>query len=387
MEKGITKQHSQVLYGIAILLMLYHHMFCIPDRLGCDYFSLLGGVETKLAWFAKICVAIYAFISGYAASKFAEKSWIKRKSLREIFWENCKYSTKRILSFMKKFWIVFLIFVPMGVCLGSVSISFQEFLKGLFAYNLEIYNAEWWYVNQYLLIMVMFPILDLIVSKIAIWLKIDRRRFLCLTIITIILFIALYVCDVWKIRTSYWDIRLFLYYSKTSIYCIIFCLGYIFAKFRLYEFEKLACKAWMEILIAIMCIASSFLVRTFLATEAFYSLGDILIIAPIILGFCILSKYLKKFSKVLMWIGKFSTYMWLTHTFYCYYYFREFITVSKISIIMYLQLVMISLLTAVVLTEVEKLIDRLISKSGQLLKDYRSSWHKLNENSQRGSYE
>ena len=31
--------------------------------------------------------------------------------------------------------------------------------------------------------------------------------------------------------------------------------------------------------------------------------------------------------------------------------------------------------------EVEKLIDRLISKSGQLLKDYRSSWHKLNENS------
>lgn len=30
----MTKRHSQMLYGIAIMLMLYHHLFAFPERMG-----------------------------------------------------------------------------------------------------------------------------------------------------------------------------------------------------------------------------------------------------------------------------------------------------------------------------------------------------------------
>lgn len=41
MENGLTKEHSAALHGLAIILMIYHHLFCIPSRLGCEYFSAI----------------------------------------------------------------------------------------------------------------------------------------------------------------------------------------------------------------------------------------------------------------------------------------------------------------------------------------------------------
>ena len=65
----MSLKKSKILYGIAVLMMVYHHMFCIPERLNCEYYSVLNniypGLEIKIACFFKICVAIYAFVSGY----------------------------------------------------------------------------------------------------------------------------------------------------------------------------------------------------------------------------------------------------------------------------------------------------------------------------------
>jgi hypothetical protein len=44
MEEGMSKRQSSILYGIAILLMLYHHLFCIPTRLNTEYFSVLNSI-------------------------------------------------------------------------------------------------------------------------------------------------------------------------------------------------------------------------------------------------------------------------------------------------------------------------------------------------------
>lgn len=54
-----TKANSVEMYGIAILLMVFHHLFK----------SYIGpsAIQT-IAYFGKICVAIFAFISGYALS-------------------------------------------------------------------------------------------------------------------------------------------------------------------------------------------------------------------------------------------------------------------------------------------------------------------------------
>ena len=34
LRRKITKEDSQRLYGLATLMMVYHHLFCIPERMG-----------------------------------------------------------------------------------------------------------------------------------------------------------------------------------------------------------------------------------------------------------------------------------------------------------------------------------------------------------------
>ena len=71
-SSGISKNTSMCLYGIAALLMIFHHLFPF-DIEGYSYISLghIKGIsiEEHLSVFAKICVAMYSFISGYALHK------------------------------------------------------------------------------------------------------------------------------------------------------------------------------------------------------------------------------------------------------------------------------------------------------------------------------
>ncbi|WP_222422519.1 acyltransferase family protein, partial [Yersinia rohdei] len=66
-----TKKETNYIKGIAIILMLMHHLFAFPDRIPHDAniinsLPFIGAnVDNYLANFGKICVAIFLFISGY----------------------------------------------------------------------------------------------------------------------------------------------------------------------------------------------------------------------------------------------------------------------------------------------------------------------------------
>ena len=49
-----------MLRGLAILMMIYHHIFATPELYGLEYFSVLRfgevNVELYLAWFCKIAL-------------------------------------------------------------------------------------------------------------------------------------------------------------------------------------------------------------------------------------------------------------------------------------------------------------------------------------------
>lgn len=66
-----TKEHTKIAKGVAILLMLTHHLFAFPDRIHIQpgYIPILtisgeniGGI---LVTFGNICVSMYMFLSGY----------------------------------------------------------------------------------------------------------------------------------------------------------------------------------------------------------------------------------------------------------------------------------------------------------------------------------
>lgn len=168
MEKGITKQHTQMLYGVAILMMIYHHLFLDPTRLSVKYFSLLSGsmlgrsVEQNIAWFCKLCVAIYAFISGYGLYRSATGSRIEQPAGRVK--ANYYYVINHILVLMKKYWVVFFLSLPFVMIFEFEKPLVEELdylIFGLFGLSSK-YNSAWWYLSQYIFMLLLYPIIDFI---------------------------------------------------------------------------------------------------------------------------------------------------------------------------------------------------------------------------------
>ena len=83
-------------------------MFCIPERLNSNYISFLiidgKNIEVCLAWFAKICVAIYAFISGYGLFIKFDNPRYDNLNIIELVSLQYKKIIIKIWSFLKLYW-------------------------------------------------------------------------------------------------------------------------------------------------------------------------------------------------------------------------------------------------------------------------------------------
>lgn len=157
----IIPQDSLYIYGIAILMMVWHHFFGFPERFGGDL-RYIGGnieytIELYLGYFGRLCIAMYAFISGYG---MMAKSM--QKNLK--FTEDIKLAIKQIIKFFIRYWIVFIIFVSIGFKFMGLKFEPEEFIKNFIGKSCS-YNAEWWYVAYYVKMLIMYPVIKLIVNK------------------------------------------------------------------------------------------------------------------------------------------------------------------------------------------------------------------------------
>ncbi|WP_270595131.1 hypothetical protein, partial [Faecalibacillus faecis] len=69
-------------------------------------------------------------------------------------------------------------------------------------------------------------------------------------------------------------------------------------------------------------------------------------------------------SKILFFIGKNSTNMWLTHTFYCYYFypFVKIVYGSRNALVAFITLVILSLITSILIDIFWKYISKLYNQ-------------------------
>lgn len=76
----ITPEDSLCIYGIAILMMVWHHFLDFRKiSWNLQYF---GGnfeytIELYLGYFGRLCIAMYAFISGYGMTAKSEEKNLK----------------------------------------------------------------------------------------------------------------------------------------------------------------------------------------------------------------------------------------------------------------------------------------------------------------------
>lgn len=164
----LTKQDSQAIKGIAIWLMLIHHLFYSADTfrgMPVEFFILDTNTAISIAQCAKICVPLFVFVTAYGLT--AKYNSVNQS--RHMFEAE---TTKRYVNLMIPFWVVFLIMQIICNVVGECTIS-QTYGEGYGAMLYIVIDAlglacgfqtptlcvTWWYMSLATLLIFIVPIL------------------------------------------------------------------------------------------------------------------------------------------------------------------------------------------------------------------------------------
>ena len=277
----MDKKTTQKIKGIAILIMIAHHFIVFP------FVELPYGV-TLFGGACKICVAIYAVLSGYGYFFAKEKT--------------IKYGMKKIWGLLQIYWLsLFTLFIPAAL-LGGWKITVWKLIVQLFGL---LPNLNWfaWYVFFYAFCMLVMPLLC--------HYKVFRFKpyinLLIMLSVPYIFEVILHMLPNYETNTIVHDLfSCFLYFP-------CFLVGYWMAANRIIEKSKKI--KWLDILsVCVVGIVAVFVGRICITSIA----GFLLDVFYVPIMICCLVNIFNKWncvpiSKGLSVLGKYSTGMWFFH--------------------------------------------------------------------------
>lgn len=163
----LSPTDSTILKGIALLLLLFHHLFYIDNRMFDEvYLWGIPWVHT-FAHACKVCVPLFVFLSGYGLMVSTMKS--EKFDVRYFF-------VKRFTKLYVNYWLIWLLFVPIGVlCFGrtfdevyqdNVSQNFVLDLFGVLNLTGKLgYNPTWWFYSCIIVLYMAFPAILFLCKK------------------------------------------------------------------------------------------------------------------------------------------------------------------------------------------------------------------------------
>lgn len=334
-EKGsfISKSESVMLQAVAAMLMVWHHLFGFPDRITEPYVLILDRffpTETYMAYFGRICIAIFAFSSGYGLRKRYLNS---TKKITLV--QNYKGSLIQLLKFYSRYWIVFFIFVPLGFAMKAYSFDWLRFLKSAVGLS-DCYNREWWYVIYYIRFLLLFPVLTLLLDGLK---KISPILIHCLIAVCLL---ALTLAPA----------SMSMYSFAQVLMC--FVVGMYLVDSNIFEsISKILPKnIGIRLGVGSMLVGGIFVLR-------FLSVPDFWLVSGMVLGVILIIKSIPLLHPVLLFVGKYSTYIWLTHTFFGYYLFQKLTFFPRYSWLIFLWCLALSIVTGIILEGALGLIGKL----------------------------
>ena len=150
----LSKSDTAGIKGIAILFMLWHHLFLRT----MEY----GALTQSLAVVFKVCVALFLFVSGYGLTK--QYSGLEKRNVRTTI----QFLLRRFINFFLPFWFCFALVALIGNLCGY---TFQDaypatrnMLKcvildffGQMVY--DSYLSPWWFNKMIIQLYLVFPFL------------------------------------------------------------------------------------------------------------------------------------------------------------------------------------------------------------------------------------
>lgn len=281
-----SKSKSKALQGIALILMVFHHQFSYAFNHTSVIFGDVFFIEQKLAWFGKICVAVFAFVSG--AGIFYTLNKLYNENIDSFWTSSYKDILDRIIKLLMKYWLVLLILIPLLVFKCNIDIN--SILIAFTTYDTS-FNGGWWYIRQYLYMLLLAPALYSILTIF------DKNKSPSVILRGGVIFCFIVVFFHFVIKRG------------TLIYLVIFIEGMVIIKFQLFERLK-DYVSNRKFFIGISLLFIVILVRTLFAYSPGYSLIDIFLIVPFVFSLLLL---LEK-TVILEQIGKMSIWLWLVST-------------------------------------------------------------------------
>lgn len=330
-DECITRDKSLYIKAFAIILMLVHHLFTFPERLPAGrYISLFSfqglTVEQFVGGFGKVCVCIFLFLSGYGLYISYYQKEITIKSV-----------IQRILKFYIQFWIVFIVFIPLGILLDKIPFNLKEILLNALGI-ISTLNGEWWFIYLYVLLVLLFPVLLKLVKHV------NGRLIFSASLVLVL--VSNYIND--------------YYLKQFLIYQVYFVMGLLVCRYSIFNhlyllLQKIKGMQWITLGI-LLCSPIIYLILLKIPLIHHFTF----VMVTFILVYCIAQLPLD--NRLLKWIGKSSTNIWLTHSFFCYYYFKEFIYAPRYSILIVIWLLFISLIASEGLNLLMRLVNKIIHK-------------------------
>lgn len=360
MENGITKRQSAVLQGVAIWLMAYHHMFLQVTTYETVFPFLQPEVVLRIAWFCKICVGIYAFVSGYGLY------YGMKKLPRERFFERLRaeysYVLRRILRLYGKLWLVLLFYLGYAAGIRREAIIQGELWGNITAFN-PSYNGAWWYVEQYAKMLLLLPLFDLFLTRFDG--TAEKKKKGVFYALTFILVLAAVLIG-WQETGEVWLWPAAVLDWFRPVFLAVFIVGYLMARFRAYERWDALWKKWLgkrekpaALCLSVVLIGVVIAVRVALAPDPAYAKEDFVLTPFFVYGILGILSYGKPLENFFVWWGKYSAYIWLVHGFFAIPAFTVVRLLDAPDLVAYLAVLAVSALAAIVLTEMEALPGRL----------------------------
>lgn len=311
--KALTLKDTNVLKGIAILLLILHH--CLYTGEGYDDIVLFGHpLFQNIGEFSKLCVALFVFLSGYGLTAKTQKD-----GGIDCIW---KFYRHRYMKLMLNYWVIYLIFVPIGILffhrtfpvvygenwLFKAIVDFLGLYKAIIG-DFHGYNATWWFFGVIIILYLIYPLL---------W----RYRRFCFLMIPMGIMVP--------------TVASFLPFfgpSDFGHYFMAFVCGMAFA----YKKPELGGVNVIERLFLLLLLLLACFFR-FYAWNPFVWDAGIIIFGVVLYSLTIIPQWI---SITLAFLGKHSYNIFLFHTFIYYYYFHDYIYWSRNPIIIPLTLMIV----------------------------------------------
>lgn len=291
------KSTTNVIKGVALIMMLVHHLFTFPEYWVEDVnYPLLRELSGLFQNQLKICVPVFCFLTGYFYFFAKSKTY--------------KYSLKKITDVLINYWVVFAVFALAAVGIMNYKYSLKDVvLESVGLVRPTMFFC--WYVYFYCTAMLLLPLVTKLMGK-RLWSD-------------LVIGILLVPYPFSHIADFVYSSMLFEYLRGISSWFPVVLMGYIFAKHRLYERMNAKIKGFisrveLEFLVFLLVVIIVPILRwyepvsaiMFQKVPAFHINLDVVYVPVFVYGIIKLSRIItqKHINAVVQAIGKQSLLMW-----------------------------------------------------------------------------